>query len=240
MASASRFQMLAAETEAAIRLGREALSMMEELGGDEEGRAFVLNNIGSARVRAGDARRPRRPRGERGDQRGDQLRGDRPWLRQSRVDRDRSRPNQPSREDAREGSCCRRAIRHGRRPPLAALGASLGALLGWAVGRGVSPLGRADRRSRSKGLLDGDAVPLVTRSHQAGSGRPDRRRRRPGACDRASAAREGPPADVAGPFVWSSPLRVFRRRPSDRLHERAALRVEGACLYDSDGKRLVG
>ena len=28
--------------------------MMEELGGDEEGRAFLLNNIGSARVRAGD------------------------------------------------------------------------------------------------------------------------------------------------------------------------------------------
>jgi class 3 adenylate cyclase/tetratricopeptide (TPR) repeat protein len=54
VASASRFHMLAAETEATIRLGREALSMMKELGGDEEGRAFVLNNIGSARVRAGD------------------------------------------------------------------------------------------------------------------------------------------------------------------------------------------
>jgi len=53
-ANVSRFQMLAGDTEAAIRHGREALSMMEELGGDEEGRAFVLNNIGSARVRAGD------------------------------------------------------------------------------------------------------------------------------------------------------------------------------------------
>jgi tetratricopeptide (TPR) repeat protein len=55
VASLSRFHMLAGETEATIRLGGEALSMMEELGGDEEGRAFVLNNIGSARVRAGDA-----------------------------------------------------------------------------------------------------------------------------------------------------------------------------------------
>jgi class 3 adenylate cyclase/tetratricopeptide (TPR) repeat protein len=55
VASLSRFQMLAGDAEATIRLGREALSMMEELGGDEEGRAFVLNNIGSARVRAGDA-----------------------------------------------------------------------------------------------------------------------------------------------------------------------------------------
>jgi tetratricopeptide (TPR) repeat protein len=55
LANASRFQMLAGDTESTIRLGREALLMMEELGGDEEGRAFVLNNIGSARVRAGDA-----------------------------------------------------------------------------------------------------------------------------------------------------------------------------------------
>ena len=56
VASLSRFHMLAGETEATIRVGGQALSMMEELGGDEEGRAFVLNNIGSARVRAGDAR----------------------------------------------------------------------------------------------------------------------------------------------------------------------------------------
>jgi class 3 adenylate cyclase/tetratricopeptide (TPR) repeat protein len=56
LASLSRNQMLAGDTEATIRLGREALSMMKELGGDEEGHAFVLNNIGSARVRAGDAR----------------------------------------------------------------------------------------------------------------------------------------------------------------------------------------
>jgi class 3 adenylate cyclase/tetratricopeptide (TPR) repeat protein len=55
VASLSRFHMLAGETEATIRVGGQALSMMEELGGDEEGRAFVLNNIGSARVRAGDA-----------------------------------------------------------------------------------------------------------------------------------------------------------------------------------------
>jgi class 3 adenylate cyclase/tetratricopeptide (TPR) repeat protein len=55
VSNVSRFHMLAGDAEAAIRLGREALSMMEELGGDEEGRAFVLNNIGSARVRAGDA-----------------------------------------------------------------------------------------------------------------------------------------------------------------------------------------
>jgi class 3 adenylate cyclase/tetratricopeptide (TPR) repeat protein len=55
VASLSRFQMLAGDTEATIRLGGQALSMMKELGGDEEGRAFVLNNIGSARVRAGDA-----------------------------------------------------------------------------------------------------------------------------------------------------------------------------------------
>jgi class 3 adenylate cyclase/tetratricopeptide (TPR) repeat protein len=54
LAALSRYQMLAGDTEATIRLGREALSMMKELGGDEEGRAFVLNNIGSARVRAGD------------------------------------------------------------------------------------------------------------------------------------------------------------------------------------------
>ena len=46
--------MLAGDTEATIQLGGQALAMMEELGGDEEGRAFVLNNIGSARVRAGD------------------------------------------------------------------------------------------------------------------------------------------------------------------------------------------
>jgi tetratricopeptide (TPR) repeat protein len=56
LATLSRYHMLAGDTEATIRLGREALSMMKELGGDEEGHAFVLNNIGSARVRAGDAR----------------------------------------------------------------------------------------------------------------------------------------------------------------------------------------
>ena len=54
LANLSRYQMLAGDTEAAIQLGGQALAMMEELGGDEEGRAFVLNNVGSARVRAGD------------------------------------------------------------------------------------------------------------------------------------------------------------------------------------------
>jgi class 3 adenylate cyclase/tetratricopeptide (TPR) repeat protein len=55
VANLSRFHMLAGDTEATIQLGGQALAMMEELGGDEEGRASVLNNIGSARVRAGDA-----------------------------------------------------------------------------------------------------------------------------------------------------------------------------------------
>jgi class 3 adenylate cyclase/tetratricopeptide (TPR) repeat protein len=54
MGNVSRFQMLAGDAEASIRVGREALSMLDELGGDDEGRAFLLNNIGSARVRAGD------------------------------------------------------------------------------------------------------------------------------------------------------------------------------------------
>jgi tetratricopeptide (TPR) repeat protein len=54
VSNVSRFHMLAGDAEAAIRLGREALSMLDEMGGDEEGRAFVLNNIGAARVRAGD------------------------------------------------------------------------------------------------------------------------------------------------------------------------------------------
>jgi class 3 adenylate cyclase/tetratricopeptide (TPR) repeat protein len=54
VANLSRFQMLAGDAEAAIRLGHEAMSMMAELGGNEEGRAFVLNNIGAARVSSGD------------------------------------------------------------------------------------------------------------------------------------------------------------------------------------------
>jgi class 3 adenylate cyclase/tetratricopeptide (TPR) repeat protein len=54
VASVSRIKMLAGESETSIQLGREALTMLDELGGDEEGRANVLNTIGSARVRAGD------------------------------------------------------------------------------------------------------------------------------------------------------------------------------------------
>ena len=51
----SRYQMLAGEAEAAISLGRAALVMVEELGGNEELRASVLNDIGIARMYGGDA-----------------------------------------------------------------------------------------------------------------------------------------------------------------------------------------
>jgi class 3 adenylate cyclase/tetratricopeptide (TPR) repeat protein len=50
----SRYQMLATRHDTAIRLGREALAMVDELGGDEELRASVLNNIGSSRIGEGD------------------------------------------------------------------------------------------------------------------------------------------------------------------------------------------
>jgi class 3 adenylate cyclase/tetratricopeptide (TPR) repeat protein len=53
--TASRFHMLAAEDEEAIRLGREALAIAEELGLDEV-RASALNNIGSSRSNLGDER----------------------------------------------------------------------------------------------------------------------------------------------------------------------------------------
>ncbi|MDX6503266.1 MAG: hypothetical protein QOE29_391 [Gaiellaceae bacterium] len=55
ISTASRFRMLAAENEEAIRLGGEALAMAEalELG---EIRAATLNNIGTARVALGDRR----------------------------------------------------------------------------------------------------------------------------------------------------------------------------------------
>ncbi|MGH2931828.1 MAG: AAA family ATPase [Gaiellaceae bacterium] len=51
----ARFQMLAGEGEAAISLGRAALAMVEELGGNEELRASALNDIGVARMYGGDA-----------------------------------------------------------------------------------------------------------------------------------------------------------------------------------------
>ncbi len=54
IANVSRFQMLAGEAESAIRLGREALAMIDELGGNEELRAHTLNNIGTARIFSGD------------------------------------------------------------------------------------------------------------------------------------------------------------------------------------------
>jgi class 3 adenylate cyclase/tetratricopeptide (TPR) repeat protein len=50
---ASRFRMLAADYDEAIRLGREALAMAEELGLDEL-RAAVLNNVGSSRASIGE------------------------------------------------------------------------------------------------------------------------------------------------------------------------------------------
>jgi hypothetical protein len=54
LSNLSRYQMLAGEREAAIATGREALAMVEELGGNEDLRANVLNNIGSSRVFGGD------------------------------------------------------------------------------------------------------------------------------------------------------------------------------------------
>jgi class 3 adenylate cyclase/tetratricopeptide (TPR) repeat protein len=53
VANLSRFLALAGENEDAIRLGREALAMAEELG-LEEIRASALNNIGISRLAAGD------------------------------------------------------------------------------------------------------------------------------------------------------------------------------------------
>lgn len=53
---ASRFRMLAAEGDEAVRLGTQALEMAEALG-LEELRAAVLNNIGAARAMAGDEER---------------------------------------------------------------------------------------------------------------------------------------------------------------------------------------
>jgi hypothetical protein len=50
----SRFQMLAGEAESAIRVGSEALAMIEALGGNDELRAHALNNIGTARIYSGD------------------------------------------------------------------------------------------------------------------------------------------------------------------------------------------
>jgi class 3 adenylate cyclase/tetratricopeptide (TPR) repeat protein len=53
VANLSRFLMLAGESAEAIRVGREALAMAEQLGLDGL-RAHTLNNIGSARIRLGD------------------------------------------------------------------------------------------------------------------------------------------------------------------------------------------
>jgi class 3 adenylate cyclase/tetratricopeptide (TPR) repeat protein len=53
LATMSRFQMLSDENEEAIRVGREALLIAEELG-LEELCAFVLNSVGSARANEGD------------------------------------------------------------------------------------------------------------------------------------------------------------------------------------------
>jgi class 3 adenylate cyclase/tetratricopeptide (TPR) repeat protein len=53
LAQVSRFHMLADESEAAIRVGREALEMAQSLGSVDL-QARVLNNIGTARVSAGD------------------------------------------------------------------------------------------------------------------------------------------------------------------------------------------
>jgi tetratricopeptide (TPR) repeat protein len=53
VANVSRYAMLAGERDDAIRLGREALEMAEELGIDEL-RAHALNNIGASRVAKGD------------------------------------------------------------------------------------------------------------------------------------------------------------------------------------------
>jgi len=54
VANRSRFEMLSGNTEEAIRLGREALGMAEELELDEI-KAHALNNVGTARLMAGDA-----------------------------------------------------------------------------------------------------------------------------------------------------------------------------------------
>ena len=53
LANVSRFWMLAGDNETAIRTGREALAMSEELGLDEL-RAHSLDNIGIARLQSGD------------------------------------------------------------------------------------------------------------------------------------------------------------------------------------------
>jgi class 3 adenylate cyclase/tetratricopeptide (TPR) repeat protein len=54
LSNVARFFMLAGRNDDAIRVGREALAMAVELGLDDI-RAHALNNIGSARVHAGDA-----------------------------------------------------------------------------------------------------------------------------------------------------------------------------------------
>ena len=53
IATAARFHMLANQNEEAIRLGREAITMAEQLGLDDV-RAGALNNLGSARCNSGD------------------------------------------------------------------------------------------------------------------------------------------------------------------------------------------
>ena len=53
VANVSRYLMLAGRASEAIRLGREALAMAEELGIDEL-RSHALNNIGIGRIRQGD------------------------------------------------------------------------------------------------------------------------------------------------------------------------------------------
>ena len=53
LSNLSRYWMLAGEDAKAIRIGKEALEMAEQLGLDEL-RAHALNNIGSARTRSGD------------------------------------------------------------------------------------------------------------------------------------------------------------------------------------------
>jgi tetratricopeptide (TPR) repeat protein len=53
LSNVSRFRMLAGANEEAIRIGRAALAMAEDLGFDDL-RAHALNNIGSARVHLGD------------------------------------------------------------------------------------------------------------------------------------------------------------------------------------------
>ncbi len=53
LSSISRFAMVARENEEAIRVGREALAMAEQLGLDVI-RAHALNNVGTARVQSGD------------------------------------------------------------------------------------------------------------------------------------------------------------------------------------------